>query len=108
VAQSKIAELRSENSGLRRLVIHLSKMIIRDIADQGGVSGLRSKEVAPRLLVAIMPDEVVPLLREASLYCAHASRDSLDGRTAQELEGISVELADAAQNLETLFLAPKS
>jgi hypothetical protein len=108
VVHSKIAELGRENSGLRHLVIQLSKIIIRNVVDQRGVLDVRTKEAAQRLLVATMPDEVAPLLREVSLHCAHASRDCFDDRTARELEGLSVELADAAQNVETLFLAPRS
>jgi hypothetical protein len=108
VARSKIAELRKENSGLRDLVIQLSKIIIRNILDQRGVLDISSKEAIQGLLVTMTLDEIAPLLREVSLHCAHASRDSLEGRTAQELEDLSVELADAAQNLETLFPASRS
>ena len=98
---SEVAELQKENGSLRQLVIKLSKVIVRDIADQKRIFGPRSNLFAPRLLLTVMPNELAPLLREASLHCAHASRDCADVHTAQELEGMSVELADVAQNLET-------
>ncbi len=100
MANSKIAELQKENNDLRRFVIQLSKIIISNVVEQRGALDIRGKEAAPRLLVAMSPDELAPLLREVSLYCAHASRDSLDDRAAQELESLSVELADEAQKLE--------
>ena len=108
MANSKIAELQKENNDLRQLVIQLGKIIIRNVVDHRGVLDIRSKEATQRLLVTMTPHEIAPLLREVSLHCAHVSRDCRDDRTAQELEGLSVELADSAQNLETLFLAPRS
>jgi hypothetical protein len=108
LANSKIAELQKENNDLRQLVIQLSKIIIRNVVDQRGVLDIRSEEAAPRLLVAMRPDEISPLLRELSLHCAHASRECRDDRTAQELEGLSVELADTAQKLEAQLLARRS
>jgi hypothetical protein len=106
--KSKTAALQKENNDLRQLVIQLGKVIIRNVVDQRGVLDIHSKEAAPRLLVATTPDEICPLLREVSLHCAQASRESRDDRIAQELEGLSVELADAAQKLETQFLALRS
>lgn len=100
--------MRRENRGLRALVVQLSKVIIRNIVDQRGILDTPSKEAVQQLLVTMTPNEVAPLLREVSLHCAHASRDSLEDRTARELEVLSVELSDAAQNLESLFLAHRS
>jgi hypothetical protein len=108
LANSKIAELQREINDLRQLVIKLSKIIIRNVVDQRGILDNRSKEAAQLLLVAMTPDEIAPLLRDVSLHRAHASRECGDDHAAQELEGLSVELADAAQNLEALFLAPRS
>jgi hypothetical protein len=102
VTNSKIAELQKENNDLRHLVIQLSKLLVRIVVAQRGVLDICSKEAAQRLLEAMSPDEIAPLLREVSLHCAHASRDCLDDRPAQELEDLSVELADEAQKLEAL------
>jgi hypothetical protein len=107
VVNSKTEKLEKENNNLRQLVIQLSKIIIRNVVDERGVLDSRSKEATRRLLIAITPDEIAPLLREVSLHCVHASREALDDRVAQELEGLSVELADAAQNLQTVSLAPR-
>jgi hypothetical protein len=56
----------------------------------------------------ITPDEIVPLLRELSLQCAHVCRDGLDDRVAQELENLSIVLADEAQKLQSLLLISRS
>jgi hypothetical protein len=106
VANSTITELQQEADGLRRLVIRLSTIIVESIVEQADVAGIR-KDAAPRLLLAISPDEIAPLLREVSLYCARARRTAPDAAAAQELEDLSTQLADEAQRLETLFLASR-
>ena len=104
MANSKIAELQKENNDLRQLVIQLGQIIFRNVVDRTGISVIHSEEAAPRLLVAMPPDEIAPLLREVSLHCVHACRDRRNDCSAQELEALSIELADEAQKLEALRL----
>jgi len=106
VADPTIAELQQEADGLRRLVIRLSTLIVESIIEQAGVMDI-PKDAAPRLLVAISPGEIAPLLREVSLYCARAHRVAPNATVARELEDLSAQLADEAQRLETLFLAQR-
>jgi hypothetical protein len=102
VANSQIADLHKENNDLRQLVIQLSRIVMRIVVAQRDVLNISSKEVARLLLEAMSPAEIASLFREVSLHCMQASRDCVDGRAAQELEGLSVELADEAQRLEIL------
>jgi hypothetical protein len=105
VANSTIAELQQEADGLRRLVIRLSTIIVESIIEQAGATGI-PKDAGPRLLVAISPGEIAPLLREVSMYCARAHRVASDATAARELEDLSAQLADEAQRLETLASRP--
>jgi hypothetical protein len=105
VEDSTIAELRQEADGLRRLVIRLSTVIVESIIEQARATGI-PKDAGPRLLVAISPGEIAPLLREVSMYCARAHRAAPDATAAQQLEDLSAQLADEAQRLETLASRP--
>jgi hypothetical protein len=100
------AQLRKENDDLRDLIVDLSKIILRNVVEQKVLPKVPSKEVASLLSQTMSPTEIVPRLREVAIHCAHVSRECADSRTAQELESLSVELADAAERLEGIFVTP--
>lgn len=50
-----------------------------------------------------MPHRIAERLRELAIKCAHLADDSTDKNTANELEGVSAELAQKAQKLDELF-----
>jgi hypothetical protein len=52
------------------------------------------------------PSEMVLHLRDAAMLCAQISRASDDSRIGREFESLSIELADVAQRLSTLFADP--
>jgi hypothetical protein len=99
VEDSTITQLRKENEDLRQLVLQLSKIVIRSLMDYG-------RDMPPP--AAMSPTEIVPHLRELAIRCAHLSRESADRRSAQELESVSVELADAAERLAAVFAIGRS
>jgi hypothetical protein len=49
----------------------------------------------------------VPRLRELALLCAHISRESAAGEIAQEMESLSIELADTAQQVAAVLDSPR-
>jgi hypothetical protein len=99
---SKIAHLREENKELRELVIRLSKILLRTVAEIGELPIIQSPSVRSPLREPMSPAEIVAGLREEAIRCARLSRDSADGGAAQELEGLSVELADTAERVQNL------
>jgi len=50
-----------------------------------------------------MPLSIAQELRHLATRCSRMSRDCIDLTVAQELESISVELVEKAENLEALF-----
>ena len=99
------AHLREENKGLRELVIQLSKILLRTVAEIGQLPIIQTRLVRWALPDPMSPADIVAGLREEAIRCARLSRDSADGGAARELESLSVELADAAERVQNL-LAP--
>ena len=50
-----------------------------------------------------MPHQIAERLRQIAVKCARLSASCTDKMTANELEGVSAELAQKAQNLDDLF-----
>jgi hypothetical protein len=50
-----------------------------------------------------MPHRIAERLRQIAIKCAHLSDNCADKNTANELEGVSAELAQTAQKLDDLF-----
>ena len=50
-----------------------------------------------------MPHRIVEQLRVLAVKCSRLASDCSDRKVATALEGVSVELADKAQKLQTLF-----
>ena len=50
-----------------------------------------------------MPHQIAERLRELAIKCARLAHDSMDKNTANELEGVSAELAQNARKLDDLF-----
>jgi hypothetical protein len=100
---SKSAHLREENKGLRELVIRLSKILLRTLADIGELPIIQTRLVRWALPDPMSPAEIVAGLREEAVRCARLSRDSADGGAAQELESLSVELSDTAERVQNLL-----
>jgi hypothetical protein len=103
MADSSLPELQARNADLCRLVIRLSTIILRNIAEQRELAVIRGNEIAPQLLVAITPVGIVSRLRETSIRCSELSRNCCDGETARTLEGLGVELATEAESFEALL-----
>jgi hypothetical protein len=103
MANLTLAELQNKNRDLCQLVIRLSAIILRNVAEQRELAGIRGSQIAPQLLVAIMPVGIVSRLREASMRCSELSRDCCDGDTTRTLEGLGVELATEAEMFEALL-----
>ena len=56
-----------------------------------------------------MSQQIAERLRQIAVKCARLSANCTDKMTANELEGVSAELAQKAQNLDDLFnLAEKT
>jgi hypothetical protein len=106
MAHSTLAELQKKNGDLCQLVIRLGTIILRNVAEQRELAGIRGSQIAPQLLVAITPVGIVSRLREASMRCSELSRDCCDGDAACTLEGLGVELATEAETFEALLRVP--
>ena len=50
-----------------------------------------------------MPHRIAERLRQIATKCAHLADTCTDKNTADELEGVSAELAQKAQKLDDLF-----
>jgi len=50
-----------------------------------------------------MPLSIAQYLRHLAVRCTRMSRDCIDFTVARELESVSVELVEKAENLEILF-----
>ena len=50
-----------------------------------------------------MPHQIAERLRQIATKCAHLADTCTDKNTANELEGVSAELAQKAQKLDDLF-----
>jgi hypothetical protein len=50
-----------------------------------------------------MPYRIAEQLRQLALRCSHLANNCSDKATANELEGVSAELAEQAQKLDGLF-----
>ena len=100
------AHLREENKELRWLVIRLSKILLRTVAEIGELPIIQSRSVRSPLPEPMSPAEIVAGLRDEAMRCARLSRDSADGGATQELENLSVELADAAERVQNLLDPP--
>jgi len=50
-----------------------------------------------------MPYRIAEQLRQLAVRCAHLAKTSSDKAVANELEGVSAELAQKAQILDDLF-----
>ena len=50
-----------------------------------------------------MPHRIAEHLRQIAIKCTHLTDSCTDKNTANELEGVSAELAQAAQKLDDLF-----
>ena len=50
-----------------------------------------------------MPHRIAEHIRQIAIKCAHLTDSCTDKNTANELEGVSAELAQAAQKLDDLF-----
>jgi hypothetical protein len=50
-----------------------------------------------------MPHRIAERLREIALHCTRLAAKCTDKNTANELEGVSAELAQKAQKLDDLF-----
>jgi hypothetical protein len=50
-----------------------------------------------------MPYRIAEQLRQLALRCAHLANSCSDRNVANELEGVSAELAEQAQKLDGLF-----
>jgi hypothetical protein len=107
VAKSTIARLRKENDDLRDLVVRLSNLVLRSVIVGWGLPQPRESQELPPVPAAMASIEIIPRLREAALHCAQVSRECTDAHTARELEGLSVELADAAEGLQAAFAVPR-
>jgi hypothetical protein len=57
-------------------------------------------EVQSRVISSMSITEIGPHLREVALRCIQLARESAGTRAAQELEVVSIELADRATSLE--------
>jgi hypothetical protein len=103
VAESIIERLQRENAELRAQLDRL-----RSGAAGPGIAGDSSRaEARSRLINSMSPAEIGPHLREVALLCARLSREGPDARAGRALEEISIDLADAANNLEAIINSPK-
>jgi len=50
-----------------------------------------------------MPHPIAERLRQIAIECARLAASCTDKHTADELEGVSAELAEKARNLDDLF-----
>ena len=50
-----------------------------------------------------MPHPIAERLRQIAIKCARLAASCTDKKTANELEGVSAELAEKAQHLDDLF-----
>lgn len=115
MTSSTETRLQKENDELRKLTVRLgiailravreSTMLLRTVLERESLRVLPSVAASP-VPEDVAPDEMALLLCDAAMLCAHLSRASNDGRLGQEFENLSVELADAAQHLKTLFDDP--
>jgi hypothetical protein len=100
---SKRAHLREENKELRELVIQLSKILLRTLAEIGELPIIQNRSVRWAFPEPMSQAEIVAGLREEPMRCARLSRDSADSGAAQELGSLSVELADTAERVQNLL-----
>jgi hypothetical protein len=106
MANTTIAQLRTENDDLRKLVIKLGSIVLRNVLEQTELPKPHRLDPPPLLPAALSPNETVLRLRELAVRYAHMSRLCVDRPTAEELDSLSVELAEAAQRMEALFAVP--
>jgi hypothetical protein len=100
VDEATVSQLQSENGDLRDLVVHLSNVLLRNVMRQLALSRYGVQSLRPNIVSA---SEVAPRLRELALLCAHISRESAPGETAREMESLSIELADTAQQVAAVL-----
>jgi hypothetical protein len=101
---SILGKLRAENKSLRKLIIELSSMMLKNATEQRQLIENRDSERAHGLLVVLTPAETVARLRQAAMLCTRLSANCSDIESSRTLEGLGVELAAEA---ETLKLALK-
>jgi hypothetical protein len=105
---STVAALQKKNDDLRQLVIRLGTILLGNIAQHRALVEMRGAVVAPMLLAATMPGDIVGHLREMALRCGEISRDCCNPDVAHALEGLSVEFATEAEALEELLRVHKA
>jgi hypothetical protein len=97
VSNSTISQLQKENGDLRTLVVQLSHIVLKNVLEKTGLPKLPNSEAA------MAPTEIVVRLRELAVRYARLRRLCADPGTAEELDSLSVEIAEAAQRMESLF-----
>jgi hypothetical protein len=98
---STIDQLRRENDDLRELIVRLSTIILQNIVGQRALPQAHSRLSLSSSTALMSPVEIVARMREVALLCAYLGRE-----TAQELESLRIELADAAERVAAAFAIP--
>ena len=98
MSNSTISHLQKENDELRQLAMQLSHIVLHNVFETTGLPKLPSEVPA-----AMSPAETVLRLRQLAVRYAHLSRSCADRQTAEELDSLSIELAEAAQRMESAF-----
>jgi len=93
-------QLRNENDRLCNLVVQLSSIIL-DVAEQQ----VRPKPHSETSLSSgsLSPVDIAPRLRDLAMLYTRLSRENDDSGAADRLEGLSAELADAAERIGAIF-----
>ena len=97
-----IDDLRRENAELRKQLQRLRNPL-DDVVEIGALLDVIGLQTKSRIVNSLTPAEIGPHLREVALHCIRLAREASDPRAAQQLENISIELAERANRLEAIF-----
>jgi hypothetical protein len=93
-------QLRKQNDRLRNLVVQLSSIILNVAEQQVGPKPHSETSLSSGSLA---PVDIAPRLRDLAMFYTRLSRENDDSGAAEKLEGLSAELADAAERVAAFF-----
>jgi AraC-like DNA-binding protein len=108
MARSPIQELQRQIAKLGEQVEQLFNRPVESRTTPDVIGPETKSRIINALIVSSMTAaEVGPNLRAVALRCARLSQESADARVAQELEEISIVLADRASSLEAVVIVER-
>ena len=103
MSNSTMSQLQKEIDDLRMPVMQLSHIVLSRVFEKSELPNLQKSDAPTPVPPVMSSAETVLQLRELAVRYAHLSRLCADQRAAEEFDGLSAELADAAQRIEALF-----